>query len=214
MDLQKEIISYKTKTWLVVASSALLAFVLVFTITNKIVNADAGVVVQTPDVEIKTYTPYSIGDSVKLKDDSNWHVLYDSSDKSSYVTLLSDYDIDTDVEYKELEDYLAKDYKEKVETILNASSEDVLEVRMLAYIDLAALTDEDSSTFLPNTSIKKLNIPEFVYSETTVTDTIYTVGGESKPMMICAESNPTFCTGTMKKNKVRPVLVIEKEYLK
>ena len=76
-------------SWIIVGVVALLTFLLVFLLTNKLINGNKKKTPTTQPVQIEKYTAYKVGDTVTLKDGSNWHVLYESKDTSEYLSLLN-----------------------------------------------------------------------------------------------------------------------------
>ena len=213
--------SYAIKTWIVVAVASIVTFILVFTITNALINGGKKKVKTTeekkPEVVV-TYDAYKIGDSVSLKDGSSWHVLYDSSKTNEFVSLLSDVDVNSgEILYGKINSYLKGTFKNSLVSALKAESSDIQELRLLAYLDLADLSKANSTEFQPETPLVKFNIPEFVYATETVTDTVYQTEEGNNPMMLCLrkDNNPNrFCIGDAAKPlPVRPVLVISKKYV-
>ncbi len=215
-------ISDNIKTWIIVGIVAFITFIVVFFISNMLVNG--GKKKNTPvqeemPVEKVKYEKYKLGDIITLKDDSTWHVLYESKDTSEYVTILSDKDVNTsNVLYGNVNSFLKETYKSKLVADLKADFSEIQETRMLAYLDLANISSAKSSEFEPDTEIKKFNIPEFIYASDTITDTVYRVEVSSNPVMICAKKDDKeakFCLGdSSKANPIRPVIVISKKYIK
>lgn len=222
------------KTWIIVGVVALVTFILVFALTNKLVNGNKKKKTETvPKEEVVEYSTYSVGDEVVLKDNSKWHVLYESKKDSEYVSLLSDEDVNTtEVLYGNINSFLKGTYKTNLIKSLNAESSNIVEIRLLAYLDLATISKADSAEFLPNVEVSKYDIPEFIYKTQTVTDTIYQTDEANSPVMICTgkkdseadsatdaqeeatEVKATFCLGdSTKPLSVRPVVVISKKVI-
>lgn len=238
-------ISSNIKNWIIIGVVAFVTFILVFAITNKLVNGKKKDTPTTPTFEIEKYDAYKVGDEITLKDGSNWHVIYDSKDTSEYLTLLSDEDVnDSSVLYGNVNSFLKGTYKSELVKGLGCQSTDIQEIRLFAYIDLADISKASSSEFQPNTELSKFNFPEWVYSKSTVTDTVYQSEEKNIPVMICTgdtkgiedtdvatgteepvntedeslapeESVSKFCLGDSTiPLPVRPVLVISKKILK
>lgn len=213
--------SYAMKTWIVVGVAAVVTFIVVFAITNALVNGGKKKttnIEQTKPEVVVTYDVYKVGDAVTLKDGSEWHVLYDSSKTNEYVSLLSDTNVNPgDVLYGKVNTYLKNTFKNNLLSTLGAEATDIQELRLLAYLDLADVSKANSTEFQPETPLVKFNIPTFIYASETVTDTVYQTEEGNNPMMICLRSgnNPNrFCIGDAEKYlPVRPVLVIAKKYV-
>ena len=213
--------SYAMKTWIVVGVAAVVTFIVVFAITNALVNGGKKKttnIEQTKPEVVVTYDVYKVGDAVTLKDESTWHVLYDSSKTNEYVSLLADNDVNPgDILYGRVNTYLKNTYKNKLLSDIGAEATDIQELRLLAYLDLADVSKANSTEFQPETPLVKFNIPPFIYASETVTDTVYQTEEGNNPMMICLRSgnNPNrFCIGDAEKAlPVRPVLVIAKKYV-
>ena len=213
--------SYAMKTWIVVGVAAVVTFIVVFAITNALVNGGKKKttnIEQTKPEVVVSYDVYKVGDAVTLKDESEWHVLYDSSKTNEYVSLLADKDVNPgDVLYGKVNTYLKNTYKNNLLSALGAEATDIQELRLLAYLDLADVSKANSTEFQPETPLVKFNIPTFIYASETVTDTVYQTEEGNNPMMICLRSgnNPNrFCIGDATKTlPVRPVLVIAKKYV-
>lgn len=215
-------ISDNIKTWIIVGIVAFITFILVFIVSNMLVNGGKkknNPVPEEKPAEKEKYEKYKIGDAITLKDDSTWHVLYESKDSSEYVTILSDEDVNTsNVLYGNVNSFLKGTYKSKLVSDLKADFSEIQETRMLAYLDLANISSAKSSEFEPEVEIKKFDIPEFIYATDTITDTVYRVEVSSNPVMICAKKDDKearFCLGdSSKANAIRPVIVISKKYIK
>lgn len=211
-------ISYDIKTWLVVGISALITFIVVFIIFNTILNGDRGDKEKKP-VKEHNYTDdvYKIGDEVSFSDGSKWNVLYPSKAGSEYVTLLSQEDVNKDnVLYSNISSYLKGTYKNGLISSLKIESSDIQDIRLLAYIDLATISKEDSNKFLPDVLIKDFNIPSFIYQSNTVTDTTYKAFEKESPIMICSKdtAEARFCLGDAGSVlPIRPVVSISKKYV-
>ncbi len=213
--------SYAIKTWIVVGVAAVVTFIVVFAITNALVNGGKKKttnIEQTKPEVVVSYDVYKVGDAVTLKDESTWHVLYDSSKANEYVSLLSDTDVNPgDILYGRVNGYLKNTYKTKLLNDLGAEATDIQELRLLAYLDLADVSKANSTEFQPETPLVKFNIPPFIYASETVTDTVYQTDEGNNPMMICLRNgnNPNrFCIGDAEKTlPIRPVLVIAKKYV-
>lgn len=222
------------KKWIIVGVVAFVTFLLVFIVTNKLVNGGKKKNVDpTPKEEVVEYSTYSVGDEVILKDNSKWHVLYESKKDSEYVSLLSDEDVNTtEVLYGNINSFLKGTYKTNLIKSLNAESSNIVEIRLLAYLDLATISKADSAEFLPNVEVSKYDIPEFIYKTQTVTDTIYQTDEANNPVMICVDkkddatasttdikeettsTKATFCLGdSTEALPVRPVVVISKKLI-
>ena len=178
----------KMASWIIVGVVALLTFLLVFFLTNKLINGNKKKTPTTQPVQIEKYTAYKVGDTVTLKDGSNWHVLYESKDTSEYLSLLNDDDVNKDgVLYGNVNSYLKGTYKTQLVSALGCQSTDIQEVRLFAYLDLADISKANSGDFLPGTLLSKFNFPEWISSKTTVTDTVYQTDTANSPVMICTK---------------------------
>lgn len=234
----------KMATWIIVGIVALVTFVLVFALTNKLINGNKKKTVTPEPVKVEKYDAYKVGDTVTLKDGSNWHVLYESKDTSEYLSLLNDDDVNKDgILYGNVNSFLKGTYKTELVKNLGCQSTDIQEVRLFAYLDLADISKASSSEFLPDTALSKFNFPDWVSLKTTVTDTVYQTDTSNSPVMICTkgisdelkakdqngavpqtpavsaeteeDSGATFCLGdNTVALPVRPVIVISKKILK
>lgn len=233
----------KITSWIIVGLVALVTFILVFVLTNKLINGNKKKTTTTQPVQVEKYTAYKVGDTVTLKDGSNWHVLYESKDTSEYLSLLNDDDVNKDgILYGNVNSFLKGTYKTELVKNLGCQSTDIQEVRLFAYLDLADISKANSGDFLPDTPLSKFNFPDWVSLKTTVTDTVYQKD-TSSPVMICTrgisdelkakdqngavpqtpavsaeteeDSGATFCLGdNTVALPVRPVIVISKKILK
>lgn len=233
----------KITSWIIVGLVALVTFILVFVLTNKLINGNKKKTTTTQPVQVEKYTAYKVGDTVTLKDGSNWHVLYESKDTSEYLSLLNDDDVNKDgILYGNVNSFLKGTYKTELVKNLGCQSTDIQEVRLFAYLDLADISKANSEDFLPDTPLSKFNFPDWVSLKTTVTDTVYQKD-TSSPVMICTrgisdelkakdqngavpqtpavsaeteeDSGATFCLGdNTVALPVRPVIVISKKILK
>lgn len=234
----------KMATWIIVGIVALVTFILVFALTNKLINGNKKKNVTPEPVKVEKYDAYKVGDTVTLKDGSNWHVLYESKDTSEYLSLLNDDDVNKDgILYGNVNSFLKGTYKTELVKNLGCQSTDIQEVRLFAYLDLADISKASSSEFLPDTALSKFNFPDWVSLKTTVTDTVYQTDTSNSPVMICTkgisdelkakdqngavpqtpavseeteeDSGATFCLGdNTVALPVRPVIVISKKILK
>ena len=188
-------ISYNIKTWIIVGVVALITFILVFVVTNKLVNGNkkkTNTTNTTPE-KVEKYTKYDEGDSVTLSDGSKWHVLYETLEDNEYITLLSDEDVsDGATLYGNLNSYLKGTYKTNLTTKLGIESSDIYGIRLLAYLDLANITKYNSSEFLPETPLSEFKVPEFISATETVTDTVYTTDEANNPVMICTKDTKSY----------------------
>lgn len=180
-------ISGKIKSWIIVGVVSLVTFILVFFVTNMLVNGNKkDDETETSVEENVTYAAYAEGDAVTLKNGTKWHVLYDSKKDEQYITLLSDEDVnDSDVLYGNVNSFLRGTYKTNLIKTLVCDSADIVEVRLLAYLDLSTIAKANSSEFLPGVDITKYDIPKFIYASETVTDTVYQTDKANNPIMIC-----------------------------
>lgn len=234
----------KMATWIIVGVVALVTFILVFALTNILINGNKKKTVTPEPVKVEKYDAYKVGDTVTLKDGSNWHVLYESKDTSEYLSLLNDDDVNKDgILYGNVNSFLKGTYKTELVKNLGCQSTDIQEVRLFAYLDLADISKASSSEFLPDTALSKFNFPDWVSLKTTVTDTVYQTDTSNSPVMICtkgisdelkakdqngavpqapavsaeteADNGATFCLGdNTVALPVRPVIVISKKILK
>lgn len=234
----------KMATWIIVGIVALVTFIFVFALTNKLINGNKKKNVTPEPVKVEKYDAYKVGDTVTLKDGSNWHVLYESKDTSEYLSLLNDDDVNKDgILYGNVNIFLKGTYKTELVKNLGCQSTDIQEVRLFAYLDLADISKASSSEFLPDTALSKFNFPDWVSLKTTVTDTVYQTDTSNSPVMICTrgisdelkakdqngavpqtpavsaeteeDSRATFCLGdNTVALPVRPVIVISKKILK
>lgn len=230
----------KITSWIIVGIVALLTFLLVFALTNKLINGNKKKTTTTQPVQIEKYTAYKVGDTVTLKDGSNWHVLYESKDTSEYLSLLNDDDVNKEgILYGNVNSYLKGTYKTQLVSALGCQSTDIQEVRLFAYLDLADISKSNSGDFLPGVELSKFNFPEWISLKTTVTDTVYQTDTANSPVMICTKDisdqlkakdttittdttteesstgdGSTFCLGdNTVALPVRPVIVISKKIL-
>lgn len=179
-------VSSNIKNWIIIGVVALITFILVFVITNKLINGNKKNTPTTPTVEIEKYTAYKVGDIVTLKNGSNWHVLYESKETSEYLTLLNDDDVNSSgILYANVNSFLKGTYKTDLIKELGCQSSDIQEIRLLAYLDLADISKANSAEFLPDTELSKFNFPEWIYAKSTVTDTVYQTEESNSPVMIC-----------------------------
>lgn len=213
--------------WIIVGIVSVVVFILVFAVTYKIVNKNRTKVVTTNTEPTEVdYEVYDEGDEVTLKDGSTWHVLYESDKDTEFVSLLSDSDVNTNqILYGNLNSYLKGSYKMNLLDALECESNDIPEIRLLAYLDIASISGADSSKFIPEASLSDFNIPAFITSSDTVTDTIYETEKANNPVMICKASRKSagsneegktdrFCLGDPSLVlPVRPVLVISKNVI-
>ncbi len=212
-------ISPKIKLWIIVGVVVLVTFIIVFFITNKMVNGNKKKESTEGKEEVEKYDSYKVGDIVNLKDDTIWYVLYESEENVEYITLLSKDNVNnTNVLYGNVNSFLKGTFKNSLVSELKCESSDIQEVRLLAYLDLATLANANSAEFLPETELSKFNIPEFIYVNETVTDTVYKTDDYNKPVMICREDGNgktnRFCLGDSTTSlPVRPVLTISKKFV-
>ncbi len=212
------------KTWIIVGIVSIITFILVFTITYKLMNnGKESTEPVKEDTEQISFDAYKVGDKVTLLDNSKWHVLYASIKNTENVTLLSDEDVNAKkVLYSDVDNYLTTDYQQKLLTSLKAEKKDIVEIRKFAYLDLANLAGMQQVDFSPEpeTEIANFSIPSFVYEKETVTDTVYHTEETTEPVMICTkdlekEKEARFCLGNSKEVlPVRAVIIISKKYIK
>lgn len=231
----------KIKTWIIVGAVSLATFILVFALTNKIINNNKKESISTPTIESEKFDAYKVGDTVTLKDGSNWHVLYESKDTSEYLTLLNDDDVNKDgILYGNINSFLKGSYKTELVKSLECQSTDIQEIRLFAYLDLAEISKANSADFKPGKMLSDFNFPDWISSKTTVTDTVYQTETSNSPVMICTKDinndikaknidndldvtinenldkgSTIFCLGDNTVSlPVRPVIVISKKILK
>ena len=192
-------ISSNVKNWIIVIGVAVLTFIIVFFLTYKLLNGNKKKQQPSTTEVTVTYSAYKSGDSVTLTDNSKWHVLYDSEKDISYISLLSDENVNTgSVLYGNVTSLLKGTYKQSLIKSLSCDTADIQDIRFLAYLDLATLSKSDSKEYLPETDITKFNIPEFIYAEETVTDTVYQTDTANYPVMLCKSSRASI---DLNKNK-------------
>lgn len=178
----------KIISWVIVGVVALITFLLVFFLTNKLINGNKKKTSTPQPVQIEKFDAYKVGDAVTLKDGSNWHVLYESKDTSEYLSLLNDDDVNKEgILYGNVNGYLKGTYKTELVKNIGCQSTDIQEVRLFAYLDLADISKANSGDFLPDTPLSKFNFPEWVSAKTTVTDTVYQTETANSPVMICTK---------------------------
>ncbi len=176
------------KTWVVVGVAAFITFILVFFISNKLINGNKKVEDKGNDTTttVEKYTVYNQGQEVNLKGGSSWNVLYSSSDDDEYLVLLSSDNVNSEnVLYENINSFLNGSFKMSIVNALGCQSSDIQEVRLLAYLDLADISKANSGDFLPEKEMSEFNIPDFITKAATVTDTMYQTDDSSNPMMIC-----------------------------
>lgn len=229
------------KTWIIVGVVSVVVFILVFLITNKIINSNrTKTVITNTEPTVVDFEVYTEGESVTLKNGSSWHVLYESDKDTEFVSLLSDKDVNNlDILYGNVNSFLKGTYKINLMEDLGCESNDIPEVRLLAYLDIATVSSANSDDFTPETPFSKFNIPSYITDSDTVTDTTYESADAISPMMICTSgresakitlptnnddaekqssvdtATPRFCLGDSKLVlPVRPVIVISKNIIK
>ncbi len=171
---------------------------------EEIINEDTSV-----DGDVKTYKAYKVGDSIKLSDNSSWHVINDSGSNEAEVTILSDNDIGK-INIKDIDNYFEEIYYNQLQENLDASDTSISSIRLIDIDDIMTLTG--LSTIVSGTKIEKNGL-EWLYNESTLTSYIE----DDTPILICSkdEINPArICMG---KNSdifpVRPVITISKSYI-
>lgn len=171
---------------------------------EEIINEDTSV-----DYNNKTYKVYKSGDSIKLSDNSSWHVIKDSSSNEEEVTILSDNDIGK-INTKDVENYLEETYYNQLQENLSIDDNSISNIRLIDIDDIMTLTSLSNITV--GTKIEKQGL-EWLYSKSTLTSYIE----DSKPILICSKDgeNPArICIGKDSDIfPIRPVITISKNYI-
>lgn len=171
---------------------------------EEIINEDTSV-----DYNNKTYKVYKSGDSIKLSDNSSWHVIKDSSSNEEEVTILSDNDIGK-INTKDVENYLEETYYNQLQENLSIDDNSISNIRLIDIDDIMTLTSLSNITV--GTKMEKQGL-EWLYSKSTLTSYIE----DSKPILICSKDgeNPArICIGKDSDIfPIRPVITISKNYI-
>lgn len=171
---------------------------------EEVINEDTSV-----DRSNKTYKIYHLGDSIKLSDNSSWHVINDSNNDEDEVTILSDDDIGK-INVNDIDIYLEETYYNQLQENLGAIDTSISNIRLLDVDDIMTLTG--LKDIISGTKIEKQGL-EWLYAKSTLTS--YTE--DSNPILICSKDkdNPArICIGKGSDIfPVRPVITINKNYI-
>lgn len=171
---------------------------------EEVINEDTSV-----DRSNKTYKIYHLGDSIKLSDNSSWHVINDSNNNEDEVTILSDDDIGK-INVNDIDIYLEETYYNQLQENLGAIDTSISNIRLLDVDDIMTLTG--LKDIISGTKIEKQSL-EWLYAKSTLTS--YTE--DSNPILICSKDkdNPArICIGKGSDIfPVRPVITINKNYI-
>ncbi len=171
---------------------------------EEIINEDTSV-----DSSNKIYKVYKSGDSIKLSDNSSWHVINDSGSNEDEVTILSDNDIGK-INIKDMDNYLEETYYNQLQDNLNIDDTSISNIRLLDIDDIMTLTS--LSNIIPGIKIEKQGL-EWLYNTSTLTSYIE----DGNPILICSKDNTNPARICIGKGSdifpVRPVITINKKYI-
>lgn len=171
---------------------------------EEVINEDTSV-----DRSNKTYKIYHLGDSIKLSDNSSWHVINDSSSNEDEVTILSDDDIGK-INVNDIDIYLEETYYNQLQENIGAIDTSISNIRLLDVDDIMTLTGLQNITV--GTGIEKQGL-EWLYNKSTLTS----YKEDSNPILICSKDNNNparICIGKGSNIfPVRPVITINKNYI-
>ena len=171
---------------------------------TELLEGDTNVI--EPDTKNKTYY---IGDSVILVDSSSWHIIKDSNEEDSYVTLLKDNPLEDKILYKQMDDYLNNSYKEQLQNLLSTSEEDLIDIQALSFDQIRVITNMNDLSVETKFEDEQFS---WLYQSTTLLKE-----ANQNPVLICSKDDSDvakICEGTMDNLwPIRPVITIKKEYI-
>lgn len=157
---------------------------------------------------------YKIGDTITLKDNSNWYVIEDSTSDDAYIVLLSPNNInDGSINYQNAENYLETTYRNQVASSLKINPSDFI-VRLISLYDISIVSGINEEQLDVNSVIQNNKTPKFIYDSINLTN--YT-DEEGKPVLICPNNgNAILCSGNPPLNPwpIKPVIELSKDYIK
>ncbi len=211
--------SNSTNLVIIVVLLCVLVFLSIYTVSNKLlkqnkttksndseetINNDTSV-----DDISETYQKYNVGDSIKLNDNSSWHVIFKSDSNEDKVTILSDKDIGK-IRMDNIDTYLEEDYYNNLQQSLEAEDSAIEEIRLLDIDDIISLTNKKNIRL--NSEIETPNL-EWLYESDTATS--YTEN--SLPVLICKNDNVNKARLCQNIDSdilpIRPVITIKKSYI-
>lgn len=179
----------------------LISFCVIFLFLLLLLNGNKKAI---EDVNIKTprtnYETYKVDELVKLKNDSEWYVIQDSSNKEKEVYLISKDKINNEV-IDDINTYLRDKYTDSLCNSLSISRDELSEVRLLNVDDICKLYQIEFNEFNYNFDISKYKLLE----NPTIVD--YKI--DNKNMSLCNEG---LCNND--NIDIRVVIKIAKHFIK
>lgn len=145
------------------------------------------------------YSVFNIDDSVKLKDDSEWYVLKNSSEEEKNVYLISKNKINNSV-VEDANSYVKDKYLDILCNNLGISREQVDDIRLLDNNDIVDLYEIDYDSFNTSFDTSKFKLLE--------NDTIVNYNLDNELLSLCREG---FCNND--NTDIRVVIAIAKYFV-
>lgn len=212
--------SNSTNLVIIVVLLCVLVFISIYTVTtnfftknkeDKTISPGGEEISDNTSIDdiVTNYKKYTIGQAIKLNDNSTWHVIINSASNEDTVTILSDEDIGK-ISIKNIDTYLEEDYYNNLQQSLEAEDGAIEEIRLLDIDDIISLTNKQNVRL--NNEIETQNL-EWLYE----TDTVTSYTENSIPVLICKNDGNNKARLCQNENSdilpVRPVITIKKTYI-